>query len=470
MVDIVEYNDTLGSLDSSRTLIEQSRDDAMNWMDEYYQTPETASLVSENLDKLIDPTSKYMTDAQDASEKARSEQGYLDSGFNRGVGTVAALDNAFDVALEDTYVDVFNVSNQNEQYRQAYLSAYEIAMKAMTAQDELSFGEYGYSLIVDYMEETQANLLELQDKDFEYKDLLQTSKHEDNMDRLHLKHANDLGNRVLRNTTGLQSYYLESYANIIGSNIPQSNKYDQLVGLGYQIDTATTAAINQQYTNVGDNPYGITFIDNIPKYDQGDKTDEAFVWSVHDAKFEYVKVREVLDPLLSDIHGQTNHQERDASSLWYVLSDLVSGELNSIDKNSQLFVDKMEYFNRLKYDALGNDPTNDEIQSFFMDMYLIGKQTTIINQPTAYTNNDSFILIYPPHDELYHEWDSESESIIESVVHVDGNAAYYTDLYARYDNAINGGGWYGPAPDGYEEAKAACVWPNQWFNGQCGIP
>lgn len=460
MEDEIVYEDTIGSLDTSREQLVEARDDAMDWMDEYYQSPEEASLVSENLEQLLDPTSKYMIEAQDASAKARSGQGYLDSGFNRGMGTVAAIDNAFDVALDDAYVDVFNTNQYNLQYRQDYLAAYNIAMKAMTAQDQQSFGEYGYSLIIASMDEAQEDLLELKDKEYEYADLLQTSKHDDNMDRLHLKHSNDLANRILRNTSGLQGYYLESFTSIIGSRISLRDKYDQLTGLGYQIDKATTAAVNQQYTKVGDNPYGISYIELLPGYDIGERGDEAFVFSVHDAKFEYVKFREMLDPIRAEIHDVTEHAQREESTLWYVVNDLLTQQLNGIDKNSQAFIDKMEFYNRTKYDRLGNDPTNDEIEQYFRDMYEISSTPAEAKQRQSYyrasRSSSSYELgITNPYTYTVTTWDSEAEELVKTKVSVPGNTAYYDAIYEEYENRVDDGwGIITSKPAGYDQWKA----------------
>lgn len=424
------YPETRGSWEGSRQAVEDSRDEATDWFNSYYTSPEPASLVSDNLDSLLEPDSEYMIAAQEASEKARGERGYLDSGFNKGMGTVAAIDSAFDTALEDSYTDIFNKNEVNQANRTNYLTAYETAMKTFLSQGEQTQKEHSYDLIVKGMEEAQEDLMELKDKEYEYADLLQASQHEDNMDRVYYKQANDLAMRVIRNKSGLQGYYLDAYANVISSDIAQGLKYDQLVGLGYQIDMATEQAVSQQAMNVGDNPYGISYIDQLPSYDQGSPTDEAFVWSVNDAEFEYEEFQEVFGQMYYDIHQQTTHQERDMSTLWYVFNDLLGAQMNAIDRNSQEFIDKMEYYNRLKYEKLGDEPSNDEIEEFFRDMYLIG--TTQV-EPAPLNEEQGY---EEPRTSTTYSWDSATETITSIEGTVAGGDLYY--------------------------AQQACTWPMEW--------
>lgn len=476
MADIVTYEEAVGSLADSRTQLEDSRDDAVDWMDEYYKTPETVGLVSDNMEELLDPTSQYMLDAQASSEKARSEQGYLDSGFNKGMGTVAAIDNAFDTSLNDAYVDIFNANEVNQANRTEYLSAYEKALSAFLAQNNQTYKEHKYDLVVKGMEEAQEDLLELKDKEEEYAHLLQDSQHEDNMDRIYYKQANDLANRTLRNTTGLQGYYLEAFTDIMSSDILQSDKFDQLTGLGYQIDKGTQQAIDQQSTKVGDNPYGIAFEDNYESYDVGDRTDEEFVFSADDAKFEYVQFREIFDKIYVDIREQCNHACRDQSSLWYTLNDLLYTQLNALDKNSPEFLDKMEYFNRTKYDALGDNPTNDEIEEYMFDIYSISSSEEFAKTLSLYTTpgraatefSDDGMIISPfIYDIVF--FDRTTGELVTETRRAAGNANYYANFYSTWDKRDYDGVNFGnqTPPPGYEEARAACTWPMQWVNGRC---
>lgn len=429
---MADYDDVYATIEEGEQKVEDSRNEAMDWLTTYYESPETIDLVSENMEALLAPDSNYMLGAQTASREAREASGYLDSGFNTGIGTVAAIDNAFDTALSDTYVNMFNAYEDNEQLRQEYKTAYELAMETMLFQDEQSYKEANYDILLSLGEQRQEGRLEISDKAYEYADLLQSSQHEDNLDRLYLKQAADIANRVARSQSGLQAYYLQSYTGIINSNISQGDKYDQLLSLGGATDEANKAIGEQQYYKIGDNPYDISYIDTIPGYNIGDEGDEAFNWTVSDALFEYVKFKETFDPIYTSIHEQTNHQERDASTLWTVVNDLLGTQLNSIDKNSQEFIDKMEFFNRTKYDRLGNDPSNDEIQAYFYDMYKIG--LTIADKRIS--PMDKIDPYRPPSTSTKYTWNSETEVIDASKITIPGSDLYYE--------------------------RAACRWPMVW--------
>lgn len=446
-MDEVVYDETFESLTESRGQMEEDRDNAMEFMEEYYVTPEPVDMFSETLDDLLDPTSTYMLQAQADSKKSRDERGYLDSGFNEGMGTVAAIDNAFDVALSDAYVNITGAQAVNEYNRATYSSAYEASMSAMLTQHELTGKEFKFDLDTTYDETV-----------FEHAKVLQQDQDDALTDRINFFFTNKQAEMLASSQSIAMDHYLYGFNVIMASPIRQEDKYDMMLGLSQNVDWANATVMGMKDVKVEDNPYGIDMGVPMEAPDIGERTDEQYVWSVDDATTEFEGFWSLLNEIRGDIHEVTNHQERDASSLWTVMNDKVFVEMRDIDKTSQLFVDKMEYYNRTKMEVLGSDPTNDEIEKFYLDMYLIGKT---VGNPVY---GAELFNYYAPYTATTYTWDSESETIIATKTQMPGSTSYYEAQYAAYDS--NDSPWM-RKPAGYDAARAACQWPMQWSRGQC---
>ena len=474
------YEDPKGSKERSRVDLEDSRDSAMQWMDEYYETPEDLKLVSDRLEALTDYNSEYMIEAQRRSEEERRESGYLESGFGKGVGATAAIDRAYQVAMEDVYVDSFNTGEQNKANLDEYYKAYQTAMKALNFQGSLSVDEYSYNLIVQKMDDFQQDKIELLDEQFEYSSVFQKQAHDDRISRQQFSYSNDLAMQLARNDASISDKYLLNYAQIISSDINQPSKYDLLYNMESNMAFAKNAMRDYQDVRIGDSPYDISYIDMYTPPGVGDRADDAFNWNAKDANFEYVKFMEMLQDIRHQIHSSTNHQERDASTLWYTANDLLYKQLTTIDKNSQAYFDKMDYYHRMKGEVLGTNPSNDEIEQFFRDIYEISNsqeeaesrhsyKIASINRPVY--SFDDFGGLPGPFTYDVTTWDSTTGELIKTPITVEGHPEYYTAVYSQYDECMLGEWSFNcTKPDGYDEAKASCLSPNTWSDGQCRTP
>jgi len=516
------YGELTGSLTGSRGQISDKRDEAVDWLDSFYPHPGQANTLSSNLDSLLDYNSQYIKDARANSRDASEKAGMLESGFTEGMGEVSAIDNAFDMAYSETMTGAFNVYQENELDLQEYNQAAVFNNQSVEAAGNQTLDEFGYVLESTRREEELEDTKELMDlgkvnleelmktqqdylvdrqtkmhdnslatmdygyglaskyldlnqaytevntaNQFRYDSSLQAVKHADDIDMLYMRSSNELANRILRDKSGLQKHYLNGYAGIMLSDLHPEDKYDLLVGLGNSIQSATDDVVSNQFLKIEDNPYGISFIDNLTPYNVGDREDSQFVWDIDDAIHEYKDLDRLSGNIMDNIHGETTHQERDMIPLWSTITDDLLPELsrlnlpNASPEDKQAFTDKMEFYKVNKSKYVSSDSTTEELDEFFTDMFYIGK----VRDDFGRLQN-SFEII-PPRQGIDHIWESDSRELLKVPVMQKGNQMYYDDLYARYDAALADGINYLDVPDGYKEAKAACIYPSMWRNGKC---
>jgi len=280
------YEDVYEAYEESYDQTVEDRQDSMDELEGSYVEHDPVIKLSDEMARLLDPSSEYMTGHISRTKEDMLAAGYADSQYLTDVGRASAIDASYKTAMSNiggyTYDDIL----LNEKYVQDYSADYDIILRQLEAgyegieqgmedlyksedlreraedQKELSEVLSGYELErialeqqYDLEKKDVQNRYDMKalETDYGYQALQTKSQSDLDLNRTYFGLANWQLSSNMVNQQNLSMSYLSQSQTILASDLDPEDKWAQLESLKGRAQTGITEA--GMWQQVGDNPY-----------------------------------------------------------------------------------------------------------------------------------------------------------------------------------------------------------------------